>query len=74
MVSAWERDPGGQGRAYSAVTPGDANNAPPNPGPNYLATLNLNTGVLTPVASFTAPAKGPVFVGGEGEGGQGNDD
>jgi hypothetical protein len=62
------------GTAYSAVTPGNANNAPPNPGPNYLATLNLNTGALTPVASFTAPAKGLVFVGGEGEGGEGNDD
>jgi hypothetical protein len=39
-----------KGTAFSAVTPGNANNAPPSPGPNYLATLDLNTGVLTPVA------------------------
>jgi hypothetical protein len=52
------------GTAFSAVTPGNANNAPPNPGPNYLATLNLNTGALTPVPGITFTAKGLVFVGG----------
>jgi hypothetical protein len=51
------------GTAFSAVTPGNANNAPPNPGPNYLATLNLNTGALTPVPGITFTAKGLVFVG-----------
>jgi len=67
------------GTAFSSVTPGNANNAPPNPGPNYLATLNLNNGVLTPVAGITFTAKGLVFVagGGEnddnGEGGNNND-
>ena len=44
--------------AFSAVTPGNANNAPPNPGPNYLATLDLSTGVLTPVAGGTFAVKG----------------
>ncbi len=53
-----------KGTAFSAVTPGNANNAPPNPGPNYLATLDLNTGVLTPVGGVTFPVKGLVFVGG----------
>lgn len=62
-----------KGTAFSAVTPGNANNAPPNPGPNYLATLNLNTGVLTPVASVTFPVKGLVFVGGDNDGGDGGE-
>ena len=52
------------GTAFSAVTPGNANNAPPNPGPNYLATLNLNTGALTPVPGVTFTAKGLVFAAG----------
>jgi hypothetical protein len=68
------------GTAYSAVTPGNANTPvpcnPPNPAPcpNYLATLNLNTGVLTPVPGQTVTAKGLVFVSGSGSGGndQGN--
>jgi hypothetical protein len=63
------------GTAFSAVTPGNANNAPPTPGPNYLATLDLNTGVLTPVAGVTVPVKGLVFVGGgDGEGGDDGQD
>ena len=65
------------GTAFSAVTPGNANNAPPNPGPNYLATLDLNTGVLTPVAGVTFAVKGLVFVSGgdeRGDGGQGGGD
>ena len=62
------------GTAFSAVTPGNANNAPPTPGPNYLATLDLNTGVLTPVAGVAFPVKGLTFVGGGGdEGGDGGD-
>jgi hypothetical protein len=52
------------GTAFSSVTPGNANSAPPNPGPNYLATLNLNTGVLTAVPGITFTAKGLVFVAG----------
>lgn len=63
-----------KGTAFSAVTPGNANNAPPKPGPNYLATLDLNTGVLTPVASVAFPVKGLTFVGGGAdEGGDGGD-
>jgi hypothetical protein len=67
------------GTAFSAVTPGNANNAPPNPGPNYLATLNLNTGALTPVPGIAFTAKGLVFVAGgaenndNGDGGNNND-
>jgi hypothetical protein len=63
------------GTAYSAVTPGNANTlvpcSPPNPAPcpNYLATLDLNTGVLTPVPGQTMTAKGLVFVSGERDGG-----
>jgi hypothetical protein len=59
------------GTVYSAVTPGNAN-TPPVPTPaNYLATLNLNTGVLTPVPGQTVKAKGLAFVAGVREG---NDD
>jgi hypothetical protein len=57
------------GTMYSSVTPCDQNDAPatcPAPGfpPNYLATTNMKTGVLTPVA-LTGPVlhpKGQVFV------------
>jgi len=55
------------GSAFSAVTPGNANNAPSNPGPNYLATLNLKTGALTAVPGLTVQAKGLVFVAGDGD-------
>ncbi len=61
------------GTAFSAVTPGNANNAPANPGPNYLATLDLNTGNLTPVPGVTAQAKGLVFVGGNAGEDEGED-
>ena len=53
--------------AFSAATPGNANNAPPNPAPNFLATLELNTGAVTPVPGITFQAKGLVFVSGEGD-------
>jgi hypothetical protein len=57
------------GTMYSSVTPCDQNDAPatcPGPGfpPNYLASDNLKTGVLTPVA-LTGPVlhpKGMVFI------------
>jgi hypothetical protein len=39
------------GTAYTAVTPAGANNAPPAPGPNYLGSINLNTGTVTPVST-----------------------
>ena len=55
------------GTAFSAATPGNANNAPPNPAPNFLATLDLNTGAVTPVPGITFTAKGLVFVPGEGD-------
>ncbi|HEY4025672.1 MAG TPA: hypothetical protein VGO86_04500 [Candidatus Dormibacteraeota bacterium] len=60
------------GTAFSAGTPGNANNAPPNPAPNFLATLNLNTGAVTPVPGITFTAKGLVFVSGEGDEGGDN--
>jgi hypothetical protein len=57
------------GTSYSSVTPCDENSAPatcPAPGypPNYLATVNLATGALTPVALSGAPLqpKGQIFV------------
>lgn len=57
------------GTALSAVSPGNANNAPATPGPNYLATLNLNNGALTPVGGIAFQPKGLVFVAGaEGDG------
>jgi hypothetical protein len=64
------------GTASSAVTPCNANTAPtPCTTANYLATLNLNTGALTPVPGLTIKAKGLVFVSGESEdGGEGNGD
>ena len=57
------------GTAYTAVTPCDANGAPavcPGPGfpPNYLATDNLWTGALTPVA-LSGPRvhpQGMIFI------------
>jgi hypothetical protein len=35
------------GTAYAAVTPAGANNAPANPGPNYLGTIDLRTGTVS---------------------------
>lgn len=52
------------GTALSTVSPGNANNAPASPGPNYLATLDLSTGALTAVAGVTFTPKGLVFVAG----------
>ena len=53
------------GTAYTAATPGNANNAPPNPAPNFLATLDLNTGAVTAVPGITFTAKGLTFVSGD---------
>jgi hypothetical protein len=55
------------GTAFSAATPGNANNAPPNPAPNFLATLDLDTGAVTPVPGIAFTAKGLVFVPSEGD-------
>ena len=38
-----------RGAAYTAVTPGNANTAGKNPPPNYLGTINLNTGTVKAV-------------------------
>jgi hypothetical protein len=47
------------GTAYSAVTPGSANS--PSTMPSWLATLDLDTGVLTPVSGVTIQPKGLLF-------------
>jgi hypothetical protein len=39
------------GTAYTSVTPGNANNAPPAPAPNYLGSINLTTGTVNPQAT-----------------------
>lgn len=52
------------GTALTSVTPGNANNAPATPGPNFLATIDLRDGHLTPVAGVGFHPKGLVFVRG----------
>jgi hypothetical protein len=37
------------GTAYTSVTPAAANNAPANPGPNWLGSIDLHTGTVSPV-------------------------
>ena len=51
------------GTAYSAVSPANANT--PGTEPNWLATVDLNTGALTHVASVTIHPKGLLFIGSE---------
>jgi len=53
-----------RGTAYTAATPGNANSAPPNPGPNFLASIDLNTGAVSPVTTQGVPLepKGLIFV------------
>jgi hypothetical protein len=55
------------GTAFTAATPGNANTAPANPGPNFLATLDLDSGLVTPVPGISFQAKGLVFVSSEGD-------
>jgi hypothetical protein len=55
------------GTAFTAATPGNANNAPANPAPNFLATIDLRTGTVTAVPGITFRAKGLVFVPGSGD-------
>jgi hypothetical protein len=43
------------GTAYAAVTPGNANTAGSNPAPNYLGTIDLGTGTITPVPTAGLP-------------------
>jgi hypothetical protein len=50
------------GTAFTSATPGDANNAPPNPGPNFLATLDLQTGAVTAVPGLTIQPVGLLYV------------
>ena len=52
------------GRAYAAVTPANANSAPPNPGPNYLGTINLATGSVSavPTSGDLVQPKGLLFL------------
>lgn len=54
-----------RGTAFSSVSPANANT--PGTGPNWLATLDLRTGALSPVAGVTIHPKGLLFVGAEGE-------
>jgi hypothetical protein len=52
------------GTALTAVTPANANSAPPNPGPNYLGTIDLSTGTVTAAVTTGDPLqpKGLLFV------------
>ena len=52
------------GTAYTAVTPANANSAPPNPGPNYLGIINLATGNITAptVSGVIVQPKGLLFL------------
>jgi hypothetical protein len=60
------------GTAFSAVTPGGANT--PSAMPSFLATLDLNTGVLSRVSGVSIQPKGLLFVRGTGESDPGNND
>jgi hypothetical protein len=50
------------GTAFVSTTPADSNNAPPNPGPNYLSTLDLYSGAVEAVSGLTFQPKGLLFV------------
>ena len=43
------------GAPYTAVTPGNANNSPTNPAPNYLGRIDLHTGTVTAVPTTGDP-------------------
>jgi hypothetical protein len=53
-----------QGAEYTSVTPGNANNAPANPGPNYFGTINLLTGTVSAVhtGGVAFNPKGLIYV------------
>jgi hypothetical protein len=59
-----------QGTAYTAATPAGANTAPANPGPNYLANIDLNTGTVSPITTTGVPLepKGLIFLPSRGDG------
>lgn len=38
-----------KGAEYTVATPGGANNAPANPGPNFFGTINLRSGKVSPI-------------------------
>jgi hypothetical protein len=54
-----------RGVAYAAVTPGNANDAPANPVPNYLGSINLFTGKVSAVTAHgvTLNPQGLMYVG-----------
>lgn len=53
-----------RGAAYTAVTPGNADTAPPHPAPNYLGQIDLNTGNVTPISTSGTPLepKGLIYL------------
>jgi len=53
-----------RGTAFVAVTPGDANNAPADAGPNYLGVLDLFTGAVDAVPGLDVQPEGLTFVPG----------
>lgn len=54
----------------TSVTPAGANNAPAQPGPNYLGRINLNTGMVSSVPTTGDSLKpgGLIFLGASGFG------
>jgi hypothetical protein len=52
------------GTVYTAVTPANANTAPPSPGPNYLGTISLASGTVTaaPTTGDVVQPKGLLFL------------
>ena len=53
-----------RGTAYTAATPGNANSAPANPGPNFLASIDLSNGTVSPVTTQGVPLepKGLIYL------------
>lgn len=56
------------GTAFTAATPGDADNAPANPPPNFLATLDLRTGTVTAVPGLAVQPQGLLYLPRSGHG------
>jgi len=54
------------GRTYAGVTPADSNTPPPNPPANYLGTIALSTGMVSPLAvgGVSVVPAGLLFVPG----------
>jgi len=47
---------------YVVATPADSNNAPANPGPNYLGVLDMRTGKVIAVPGVTIQPKSMIFA------------